>query len=187
MRVRKWPSANSSIEGRWSSVKSHARVNEQLERELRAALFACHQGDNGRKVATRAVPTNRKALRIDAELRGVIGDIAGCCVRVLDSSGEGMFGSEPVVHSNHGAAGLVGERAAFAIVRVETCQSPSHHRGNTPTREESRWARAGKSGRGWVVRAREWSGFSIRATSVPAPQGQINAAPVARASTGVIS
>ena len=100
-------------------------VDQHLQGQPRPLAVARDQRHHGGEVAARAVASHRDAAPVDPEPLGVGHDPEKGGVRVLDRDGVLRFGSEPVVHAQHGAPGRVRDGPAQPVVGVEVADHPS--------------------------------------------------------------
>jgi len=78
-----------------------------------------------RQIAACAVAADCEPVRIDVEFLRVLGHPLGRGEAILDPGGKLVLGREPVVDRNGDASDLVGERAAWRVVRIEIADDPS--------------------------------------------------------------
>ena len=95
------------------------RIDQELEGGGRAVARAHEPGRDGGEVASGAVAADRDPCRVDAEGRRVVARPLERGRRVLDGGRERVLRSHPVVHGQHGHAGVAGEEAADALARHE--------------------------------------------------------------------
>ncbi len=95
------------------------RIDQQLERDGRAALDLGELADHGREVAAGAVAADGETFRIDAELGGVGGDVACGSETILHRGGKGMLRREAVVDRDDAAEAAVREAAREVVMAVE--------------------------------------------------------------------
>ena len=81
--------------------------------------------DYRRQIPARAVPADREAGGVRADLGRVLGDPAQCRVAVVDRRRERMLGGQPVTGHDDQCAGGVGQGTGDPIGRVDGAEDPA--------------------------------------------------------------
>ena len=96
---------------------------QQLEAQLWPTAVAGHQRGAGSQSTTSALTGNRNALGVNAQLRNILGQPQQRRIAIVDSRGEGIFGSQPVLHRHHHRRELSGHTIT---PRVHHLDRPEH-------------------------------------------------------------
>src|SRR6185295_10828082 len=91
-------------------------IHQECERKP-ACVVSRVARDDGRKISARAITRSRDALRIDAELFGMLERIARAGDRVVDRRRKSIFRSATIVEREHANACAEREPATQTVVR----------------------------------------------------------------------
>ncbi len=97
--------------------------HQDLQHQVGAAPVPRHECNRSGQVAACAVTAHRDPLRIEADLRSVVGDPLRRRVTVLRRRGKLVLRGQPVLDRRHAAIRSQGQPASIAVVGIDAAEN----------------------------------------------------------------